>query len=103
MTISPLYRDEEKTCQECLKTLPQLCNKCQEKVSPSPSKMFVNYDKYKAANRESPRFKFDFKYIGDEVLKRAEKLTQPRQDHSPIMKFTDMEIKRVINEIFLLC
>jgi hypothetical protein len=95
MTISPLYRDEEKTCQECLKTLPQLCSKCSGKQSPSPTKMFVNYDKYKTANRESPKQNFDFKFIGDEVYKRAEKLTQPRQDHSPIMKFSEMELKKV--------
>ena len=100
MTISPLYREEEKTCQDCIKTLPKLWNKWQEKHSQSPSsKIFVNYNKDKAVNHESPRAKYDFKYIGDEILKRAEKLTQPRQDHSPIIKFTDTELKKV-NSIY---
>ena len=56
--------------------------------------MFVNYSKDKSVNHESPRAKFDLKYIGDEILKRAERLTQPRQDHSPIMKYSENELRR---------
>lgn len=52
----------------------------------------MNYSKSKGPDSSRP--KFDRPFIGEEEIRRAEKLTQPRSDHSPVMRFTDAELKK---------
>lgn len=98
LTISPLYDKVEGKCEACIKSLPKLCERCEART-PSPVKMFVNYNKYKTPGHELDLPKSNLRFLSDSDFKRAEKITKSRIDYSPIMKFTETEKKLQLQRV----
>ena len=81
ITMRQLKEEEKQLCSECEKIKRGLCEKCTVKYK-SKIKSFVDYSKSKGPNRMDYRCKNDIEFLGEEDIKKAEKIIKLRTDHS---------------------
>jgi len=66
-----------------------------KEISFTNIKSFVNYAKSKESPRLDYQKPFDVNYLGEEELRRAEKIIKRRHDNSPVMRVNKSELEKI--------